>query len=399
MAEIEIENVSRVFPDGTEAVKDVTLDVADGEFVILVGPSGSGKSTLLRMIAGLEDVTSGVIRIADVDMTDKAPRDRNLAMVFQDYALYPHMTVRENMEFPLKLRKMSRKDIDAAVQRAAESLELGELLDRKPANLSGGQRQRVAMGRAIVRDPNAFLLDEPLSNLDAQLRVQTRGEISDLQRRLKTTTVYVTHDQTEAMTLGDRVAVLRRGVLQQVAPPKVLYLHPGNIFVAGFIGSPAMNFFPAEIKDGQVELPMGKYPSRDELQGTTGSLIAGIRPEHFEDVELVGRAEKADGVSFRTKVDRLEWLGAELFVHFQVPKNRDASTSSGLREVAGELREIGVREEHEALTIARIDPASEISEGDEVELWLDTSRVHYFDAETGENLVPVEEREPVGSPS
>ena len=202
MAEIEIDNVSRVFPDGTEAVKDVSLDIADGEFVILVGPSGSGKSTLLRMIAGLEDVTSGVIRIADDDMTDKAPRDRNLAMVFQDYALYPHMTVRENMEFPLKLRKMSKPDIDEHVQRAAESLELGDLLDRKPANLSGGQRQRVAMGRAIVRDPNAFLLDEPLSNLDAQLRVQTRGEISDLQRRLKTTTVYVTHDQTEAMTLG-----------------------------------------------------------------------------------------------------------------------------------------------------------------------------------------------------
>jgi multiple sugar transport system ATP-binding protein len=399
MAEIEIEHVNRTFPDGTEAVKDVTLDVADGEFVILVGPSGSGKSTLLRMIAGLEDVTSGVIRIAGDDMTDKAPRDRNLAMVFQDYALYPHMTVRENMEFPLKLRKMSRKDIDEHVQRAADSLELGELLDRKPANLSGGQRQRVAMGRAIVRDPNAFLLDEPLSNLDAQLRVQTRGEISDLQRRLKTTTVYVTHDQTEAMTLGDRVAVLRRGVLQQVAPPKVLYLHPGNIFVAGFIGSPAMNFFPASISDGKVELPLGSYAAPETLHGVTGDVIAGIRPEHFEDVALVGRAEKQGGVSFRTKVDRLEWLGAELFVHFEVPKNRESSTSTGLREVAGELREIGVREEHEALTIARIDPASEIADGDDVELWLDTSRVHYFDAETGENLVPHEEREPVGAPS
>ena len=399
MAEIEIEHVGRTFPDGTEAVRDVTLDIADGEFMILVGPSGSGKSTLLRMVAGLEDVTSGVIRIGGTDVTDKAPRDRNLAMVFQDYALYPHMTVRENMEFPLKLRKMPRKDIDEHVQRAAESLELGELLDRKPAQLSGGQRQRVAMGRAIVRDPAAFLLDEPLSNLDAQLRVQTRGEIADLQRRLKTTTLYVTHDQTEAMTLGDRVAVLRRGMLQQVAPPKVLYLHPGNIFVAGFIGSPAMNFFPAQIRDGKVELPMGSYPAPEELEGVTGNVVAGIRPEHFEDVALVGRAEKPGGVSFRAKVDRLEWLGAELFVHFQVPKKRETSTSSGLREVAGELRELGVREEHEALTIARIDPASEISEGDEVELWLDTSRVHYFDADSGENLVPLAAREPVGAPS
>jgi multiple sugar transport system ATP-binding protein len=399
MAEIEIDDVSRTFPDGTEAVRGVSLQIEDGEFMILVGPSGCGKSTLLRMVAGLEDVTSGAVCIGGQDMTSAAPRDRNLAMVFQDYALYPHMTVRENMEFPLKLRRVSKDETRERVDRAADVLELGDLLDRKPAQLSGGQRQRVAMGRAIVREPNAFLLDEPLSNLDAQLRVQMRAEIADLQHRLKTTTVYVTHDQTEAMTLGDRVAVLRKGELQQVAPPKMLYLHPANIFVAGFIGSPAMNFFPAELRDGKVELPMGSYPAPDELEGRSGSVIAGIRPEHFEDVSLVGRSQRADGVSFRARVSRLEWLGAELFAHFEVPKKRDASTSSGLQTVADELREIGVREEHEALTIARIDPASEIAEGDEAELWLDTTRVHYFDADTTANLVPIDAHTPVGAPA
>jgi multiple sugar transport system ATP-binding protein len=397
MAEIEIDEVSRTFPDGTEAVRHVSLDIDDGEFMILVGPSGCGKSTLLRMVAGLEDVTEGSVRIDSEDVTNAAPRDRNLAMVFQDYALYPHMTVRENMEFPLKLRKVSKSEMSERVERAADVLELGELLDRKPAQLSGGQRQRVAMGRAIVREPNAFLLDEPLSNLDAQLRVQMRAEIAELQQRLQTTTIYVTHDQTEAMTLGDRVAVLRKGELQQVAPPKLLYLHPANIFVAGFIGSPAMNFFPAELRDGKVELPMGSYAAPEEVNGVSGSVIAGIRPEHFEDVSLVGGSQRDEGVAFRAHVIRLEWLGAELFAHFEVPKNRETSASSGLQAVADELREIGVREEHEALTIARIDPASEIAEGDEAELWLDTTRVHYFDADSGENLVPVEERTPAGA--
>jgi multiple sugar transport system ATP-binding protein len=278
------------------------------------------------------------------------------------------------------------------VERAADVLELGELLDRKPAQLSGGQRQRVAMGRAIVREPAAFLLDEPLSNLDAKLRVQMRTEIADLQRRLGTTTIYVTHDQTEAMTLGDRVAVLRKGVLQQVAPPKELYLHPENVFVAGFIGSPAMNFFPATVRDGRVSLPMAEYDLPHDLKERASllesrSVVVGIRPEHFEDVSLVGRKQRNDGVKFSAHVDRLEWLGSELFAHFDVTKEGHDVQSSGLRDVAAELGEAGVRGEHEELTVARIDPASDVSEGDDAEFWLDTTRIHYFDAESGENLL------------
>jgi multiple sugar transport system ATP-binding protein len=391
MAEIKLNGVTRVFPDGTVAVDHIDLEIADGEFMIFVGPSGCGKSTLLRMIVGLEDVTEGTVYIDGQDVTDKAPRERNVAMVFQNYALYPHLTVRENMEFPLKLAKMPKAEINERVQRAAEMLELDDLLDRKPAQLSGGQRQRVAMGRAIVREPAAFLLDEPLSNLDAKLRVQMRTEIGDLQRRLKTTTVYVTHDQIEAMTLGDRVSVLRKGRLQQVAPPKELYLHPANVFVAGFIGSPAMNFFPAEVRDGRVTLPMVEYDIPESIEHRakvfeSRSVIAGIRPEHFEDVAQVGRAQRAGGVAFRARVDRLEWLGSELFAHFSVSK-AGREMSSGLREVATELGEAGVRAEHEELVVARIDPASDIAEGDEAEFWLDTSRIHYFDAETGENLL------------
>jgi multiple sugar transport system ATP-binding protein len=410
MADIKIEHVTRTFANGAEAVHDVSLDVADGEFMILVGPSGCGKSTLLRMIVGLEDVTSGTIRIGDRDVTDLAPRERNLAMVFQDYALYPHLTVRENMEFPLKLRKLSKEDRAAKVGKAAEILELSELLDRKPAQLSGGQRQRVAMGRAIVREPAAFLLDEPLSNLDAKLRVQMRGEIADLQRRLHTTTIYVTHDQTEAMTLGDRVAVLRKGVVQQMAPPKDLYLRPRNVFVAGFIGSPAMNFFPAEVRDGKVRLPMAEFDLpreledyRQKLEGR--QLLAAIRPEHFDDVALVGTRERDEGVHFSAQVDRLEWLGSELYAHFAVSKEGLSGGSAGLRDVAEELGDAGVREEHDELTIARIDPASEITQGSEAKFWLDIHRIHYFDAESGENLLldaegaePVEPAEPAEPP-
>src|SRR5213595_2833147 len=253
MADITLDHVTKRYPDGYEAVKDMSLTIEDGEFVILVGPSGSGKSTALRMVAGLEDITDGELRIGDDVVNQRAPKDRDIAMVFQNYALYPHMTVRENMGFALKLAKTPQNEIDSKVGEAAKILDLEQHLDRKPANLSGGQRQRVAMGRAIVRDPSAFLMDEPLSNLDAKLRVQMRAEVSRLQHRLGTTTVYVTHDQTEAMTLGDRVAVMRAGVLQQVDTPDELYNNPINLFVAGFIGSPAMNFFPAEVKGGRLE--------------------------------------------------------------------------------------------------------------------------------------------------
>jgi multiple sugar transport system ATP-binding protein len=332
MADIQLENISRRFPDGTVAVNHLSLEIKDGEFMIIVGPSGSGKSTVLRMIVGLEDITEGAIRIDDKDVTTKAPRDRNLAMVFQDYALYPHLTVRENMEFPLKLRKTSKEERNEKIERAAKTLEIGDLLDRKPAQLSGGQRQRVAMGRALVRDPAAFLLDEPLSNLDAKLRLQVRGELADLQRRLSATMIYVTHDQVEALTLGDRVALLRRGVVQQVASPKELYLSPANIFVAGFIGSPAMNFFPAKVENGRVRLPMAEYDLPEHVRPRaraleSANLTAGIRPEHFEDVALVGTAKRAEGIGFTAKVDRLEWLGSELYVYFLV-------TRQGAREGA-----------------------------------------------------------------
>src|SRR5438270_2255117 len=256
MAEIELKDVTKRYPDGFEAVKQISLDVPDGEFMILVGPSGCGKSTALRMIAGLEDISDGELRIGGQVVHEKAPKDRDIAMVFQNYALYPHMTVRENMGFALKLAKVDQAEIDKKVEDAARVLDLTQHLDRKPANLSGGQRQRVAMGRAIVREPSAFLMDEPLSNLDAKLRVQMRAEVSRIQDRLGVTTVYVTHDQTEAMTLGDRVAVMRAGVLQQVGAPQELYDNPANIFVAGFIGSPAMNFMPAQVGGGTVKLPM-----------------------------------------------------------------------------------------------------------------------------------------------
>src|SRR5471030_2513274 len=266
MAEIELEHITKRYDDGFEAVKDMNLDVADGEFMILVGPSGRGKSTALRMVAGLEDITSGELKIGGQIVNDKAPKDRDIAMVFQNYALYPHMTVRENMGFALKLAKTPPEEIDKKVKEAARILDLEAHLDRKPANLSGGQRQRVAMGRAIVRDPAAFLMDEPLSNLDAKLRVQTRTQVSRLQKRLGTTMVYVTHDQTEAMTLGDRVAVMRAGLLLQVGPPQALYEDPADLFVAGFIGSPAMNFMPARLEENAIRTKLGDIPLAGEVR-------------------------------------------------------------------------------------------------------------------------------------
>ena len=311
MAAIEMKNIVKQYGDGFPAVNDVTIDVEDGEFMILVGPSGCGKSTLLRMIVGLEDITSGDMVIGGKRVNDLAPRDRNLAMVFQNYALYPHLTVYENIAFPLRLAGASNEEVDKKVREASKTLELDEHLERKPGNLSGGQRQRVAMGRAIVRDAQAFLFDEPLSNLDAKLRGQMRTEIARLQRRLGITTVYVTHDQTEAMTLGDRVAVLKRGILQQLATPRELYTNPVNLFVAGFIGSPPMNFLPATVEGNSVKLPFGTVTipedKAEKAQGK-GLLIAGIRPEHFEDAAVMdsGKAPGLDvqGQGRRRRVAR-----------------------------------------------------------------------------------------------
>ena len=311
MASIEFEQITKRYPDGFEAVKEMTLGIDDGEFMILVGPSGSGKSTALRMVAGLEDITEGELRIGGEVVNDRAPKDRNVAMVFQSYALYPHMTVRENMGFALRLADVPRREIDRRVTEAARILDLEPQLDRKPANLSGGQRQRVAMGRAIVRSPNAFLMDEPLSNLDAQLRVQTRAEIARIQQQLGTTTLYVTHDQIEALTLGDRIAVMRAGALQQVGPPGRIYGHPDNLFVAGFIGSPSMNFLPGHLDGERLSIPIGdvRVPDRVRRRLRPGlgagllPVIVGIRPEQFEDAALVG--DRPNGLTFKTTIDVL----------------------------------------------------------------------------------------------
>ncbi|MFL5853953.1 MAG: ABC transporter ATP-binding protein [Solirubrobacteraceae bacterium] len=390
MAEIKLEHVTKRYPDGFEAVKDMSLDVKDGEFVILVGPSGSGKSTALRMIAGLEDITDGELYIGDDVVNDRAPRDRDIAMVFQNYALYPHMSVRDNMGFALKLARVDKAEIDRKVTAAAKTLDLEQHLDRKPANLSGGQRQRVAMGRAIVRDPKAFLMDEPLSNLDAKLRVQMRTEVSRIQKRLGTTTVYVTHDQTEAMTLGDRVAVMRAGELQQVGTPQDLYERPKNIFVAGFIGSPAMNFMPVRIEGDSIVTPLGNVPlageQRRALQGNgRGDLIAGIRPEDFEDAALVGE-QRDRGLTFRTQIEVLESMGAEYYAYFSVEAKEQLS-SRELQELAEDAGTAEVPSAGEAgQVVARLDPASTTAEGQETELWLDTTKVHLFDASSGKRL-------------
>src|SRR5512145_1177316 len=310
MADIVLDGITKRFPDGYEAVKGMNLEIKDGEFVILVGPSGCGKSTALRMIAGLEDITEGELKIGGEVVNERAPKDRDIAMVFQNYALYPHMTVRENMGFALKLAKAPKDEINRKVEEAAKMLDLTEHLDRKPGQLSGGQRQRVAMGRAIVRDPAAFLMDEPLSNLDAKLRVQMRTQVAQLQSNLGTTTVYVTHDQTEAMTLGDRVAVMRAGRLQQVGSPAELYARPDNLFVAGFIGSPAMNFMTGRVEGGVVKLPFGDVRLAGERPGVEEGkpVIVGIRPESFEDAALVGEARDR-GTTFRAKLQLVESMG------------------------------------------------------------------------------------------
>jgi multiple sugar transport system ATP-binding protein len=383
MASIEMDHIVKQYGDGFLAVDDVSLDIADGEFMILVGPSGCGKSTLLRMIVGLEDITSGDMLIGGTRVNDKAPRERNLAMVFQNYALYPHLTVFENIAFPLRLAKRPDDEVRRRVIEAADVLELQEHLDRKPANLSGGQRQRVAMGRAIVRHAEAFLFDEPLSNLDAKLRGQMRTEIARLQRRLGITTVYVTHDQTEAMTLGDRVCVLRKGRVQQVASPRELYEQPVNLFVAGFIGSPPMNFLPATPEDGKLRTPFGMIGLDDRrASAVTGRdlLLVGIRPEYFEDASLVDPARVPRGTVFRALVDVTEWLGDAQYAY--IPYEAPEAVEQQLRELSRELDS----EELRTQAVVSIDAASRIRPGREAEFWLDTSKVHVFDPTTGENL-------------
>jgi multiple sugar transport system ATP-binding protein len=383
MATITMSHITKVYGDGYPAVNDVSLDVADGEFMILVGPSGCGKSTLLRMIVGLEDITSGDMVIGGDRVNDKAPRDRNLSMVFQNYALYPHLTVFENIAFPLRLKGMPDEEIKRRVTEAATTLELNEHLQRKPANLSGGQRQRVAMGRAIVRQASAFLFDEPLSNLDAKLRGQMRTEILRLQRRLGITTVYVTHDQTEAMTLGDRVAVMRKGILQQVASPRELYEQPLNLFVAGFIGSPPMNFLPATVEGGQVKLPFLSYELPSEVAAQVGDrklLIAGIRPEHFADASFVEEHKRDRGVTFDVHIDVTEWLGSQQYAY--VPYDAPQEITNQLAELQEELDSEHVRTQ----MVVSLDPASRITDGQSAQLWLNPAQVHLFDPRTGDNL-------------
>jgi multiple sugar transport system ATP-binding protein len=388
VAEIVLDGVTKRYPDGALAVQALDLTIADGEFIILVGPSGCGKSTTLNMIAGLEDITDGKLLIDGEVVNNKAPKDRDIAMVFQNYALYPHMTVRENMAFPLKLAKVDQKVIDKKVTDAATILELTEHLDRKPANLSGGQRQRVAMGRAIVRDPKAFLMDEPLSNLDAKLRVQMRTQVSRIQKRLGTTTVYVTHDQTEAMTLGDRVVVMRGGIVQQVGTPHELYNTPVNLFVAGFIGSPSMNFFPATLEGGTLHTAIGDMPLTDEhrreVEGRNldKDVIVGLRPEDFEDAALVDNKE--GGATFTAPVDVLESMGSDVFAYFEL--SGDQISSAELDEIAKEAGSADAGSQGQGQVVTRLDPLSHAKEGEQLEVWYNVRKLHIFDPGSGENV-------------
>ncbi|MFV3442347.1 trehalose ABC transporter ATP-binding protein SugC [Mycobacterium tuberculosis] len=387
MAEIVLDHVNKSYPDGHTAVRDLNLTIADGEFLILVGPSGCGKTTTLNMIAGLEDISSGELRIAGERVNEKAPKDRDIAMVFQSYALYPHMTVRQNIAFPLTLAKMRKADIAQRVSETAKILDLTNLLDRKPSQLSGGQRQRVAMGRAIVRHPKAFLMDEPLSNLDAKLRVQMRGEIAQLQRRLGTTTVYVTHDQTEAMTLGDRVVVMYGGIAQQIGTPEELYERPANLFVAGFIGSPAMNFFPARLTAIGLTLPFGEVTLAPEVQGVIAAhpkpenVIVGVRPEHIQDAALIDAYQRIRALTFQVKVNLVESLGADKYLYFTTESPAVHSVQlDELAEVEGESAL------HENQFVARVPAESKVAIGQSVELAFDTARLAVFDADSGANL-------------
>jgi multiple sugar transport system ATP-binding protein len=398
VAEIVLDDVTKRYGD-TTAVEDLDLGIKDGEFMVLVGPSGCGKTTALRMIAGLEAITEGDIRIGEKVVNDVPPKDRDIAMVFQNYALYPHMTVYDNMAFGLKLAKTDSKEIESRVKEAARILGLEEFLDRKPRALSGGQRQRVAMGRAIVRKPQAFLMDEPLSNLDAKLRVQMRSEIARIQNDLEVTTVYVTHDQVEAMTMGDRVAVIRKGQLQQVGTPSDLFNTPVNLFVAGFIGSPAMNFFSSKIdqQDSKITVDVGGQllgvpedvlSKRPELKNYVGKeVIVGIRPQDFEDAEFQPDAP-ADS-HLKVTIDLVEAIGTETLVHFQV--DAPLVVTDDMKELAQDAGEGSERLEQRAKEgrnefVAQLDPKSRINKGDEVELVVDTSRLHFFDIDTSEGV-------------
>jgi multiple sugar transport system ATP-binding protein len=396
VAQVSLDDVTKVYPDGTPAVRGLDLRVDDGEFMVFVGPSGCGKTTALRMVAGLEDISAGEVRIGDRVVNRVPSKDRDIAMVFQNYALYPHLSVRDNLGFSLKLHKVPKAERTQRVEEVARLLGLEELLDRKPRNLSGGQRQRVAMGRAIVREPAVFLMDEPLSNLDAKLRVQMRAEIARIQRELGTTTIYVTHDQTEAMTMGDRVAVLKRGVLQQVDTPQVLYDEPVNLFVWGFIGSTAMNLVEAELVDeddhlwvrfGTQRLPLDAalLDARPALRGRAGSrVVLGIRPESFSDPS--GSERPADD-RVKVQIELVERLGSEVYAHFSIdaPSVQTEDTSELMREGA-DLTVSALERRVDSVTtagVARLDPETRVAEGDHAELVVDTRRLYFFDLESG----------------
>ena len=391
MGAINIKSVGKIYPNGTRALEDVNIEINDGEFVVLVGPSGCGKTTLLRMVAGLEDITEGNISIAENIVNEVAPKDRDIAMVFQNYALYPHMSVYDNMAFSLKLRKLPKDEIDQKVKDAARTLEIDELLDRKPKALSGGQRQRVAIGRAIVRQPQAFLMDEPLSNLDAKLRVQMRAELGQLHSQLQTTTLYVTHDQVEAMTMGDRVAVIRKGILQQIDTPREIYLYPKNIFVAGFIGSPSMNFVYAKVKNTTkgVNLIFGddklssKNPPNALKEFDGKEIVIGIRPEAFEDSVYANKKEFSEELNIN--VSLLEQLGSDTYIHFY--KDIKPVQTDAIEEIlADEGEDISVLGTQTKF-IARINPNATIAEGQNINLAIDPTKIHYFDPETGLSII------------